>query len=94
MRVLHRGVPGRRPVPSALDELKPGHGREALQVVHGEDQRTVDQAVDHEAMFAGVDVRYVGASRRVREMERGGRDHAELVLKGRRDMKHEPERIG
>src|SRR6202034_4253220 len=43
--------------PSALEEMNPGCGREPLQLLHGENQRTVHHAVDHEAMLLGVDIR-------------------------------------
>ena len=65
----------RRSIPCALDEMQAGHGREALQVVHGERQRTVHQAVDHEAMLARIDVRQEGATGRREVVERGWRDH-------------------
>ena len=41
--------------------MKAGDGREALQVLDGEGQRTVDQAVDHEAVLPRIDVREEGA---------------------------------
>ncbi len=50
-------APGTRAVPRALDEVKAGHGRKTLQLIHGEDQLTVHQAVDHEAMLRGIDSR-------------------------------------
>ena len=56
-------VPGTRSVPRALDEVKAGHGRKTLQLIHGEDQLTVHQAVDHETMRLGIDVRNDGATR-------------------------------
>ena len=47
VRFLNVLRPSRRSIPRAFDEMKPGDGRKALQVVHGERQRTVHQPVDH-----------------------------------------------
>ena len=94
VRFLNGLRPRRRPVPRALDEMQAGDGREALQVLHGENQRTVHHAVDHEPMLAGIDVRDVGATGRPHEVERGWRDHPHRILKRARHMKHEPEGIG
>ena len=74
--------------------MKAGDGREALQVLHGEGQRTVHHAVDHETMLPGIDVRNEGATGRRHVVERGWRDHPHRILKRRRHMKREPEGIG
>jgi hypothetical protein len=74
--------------------MKAGDGREALQVLHGENQRTIHHAVDHETMLTGIDVRDEGATSRPHEVERGWRNHPHRILKRARHMKHEPEGIG
>src|SRR5260221_2210600 len=48
--------------PGAFDEMQPGDRREALQVVHGECQRIIHQAVNRQGVLAGIDVRHVGAA--------------------------------
>jgi hypothetical protein len=35
-----------------------GDGWQPFDLVHGEDERTVDQAIDQQTMFRGVDLRY------------------------------------
>src|SRR5882724_8739203 len=45
--------------PGAFDEMQPGNRREALQVVHGEGQRIIHQAVNRQGVLAGIDVRHV-----------------------------------
>ena len=94
VRFLNGLRPARRSVPRALDEMKAGDGREALQVLHGEGQRTVHHAVDHETMLPRIDVREEGATSRRHVVERGWRDHPDRILKRRRHMKREPEVIG
>src|SRR5262249_29927879 len=74
--------------------MKTGDGREARQVVHGEDESTVDHRVDHETMLPGIDVGNEGTTRGRHVVERGWRDHAHLILKRSCDMKREPEFIG
>src|SRR5262245_57092794 len=74
--------------------MKPGHGREALQILHGEGKRTVHHPVDQETMLLGLDLRDVGTTRRPHEVERGWCDHAHRILKRRRHMEDEPEVIG
>ena len=94
VRFLNRLGPARRPIPRTLDEMKAGHGREALQILHGEGQRTVHHPVDHETMLPGIDVRDEGTTGRPHEVERGWCDHPHRILKRRRHMKDEPEGIG
>src|SRR5262245_43083066 len=74
--------------------MKAGHGREALQILHGESQRTVHHPVDQETMLLGIDLRNVGTTGRPHEVERGWCDYAYRILKRRRHMKDEPEVIG
>ena len=57
VRFLNVLRPARRSVPRALDEMKARDGREPLQVLHGERQRTVHHAVNHETVLPGIDVR-------------------------------------
>ena len=57
VRFLHGLRSPRRSIPRALDEMNAGDGREALQVLHGEGQRTVHQAVDHQTVLPRIDVR-------------------------------------
>ena len=94
VRFLNGLGPARRSIPRALDEMKAGDGREALQVVHGERQRTVHQAVDHQTVLPGIDVREEGATGRRQVVERGWRDHPDRILKRRRHVKRQPEVIG
>ncbi len=85
---------GPRAVARALDEVKAGDRREALQVVHGERQRTVHQAMDHQAMLLRIDIRQEGAAGRRPVVERGWRDHPHRILERGRHVKNEPEGIG
>ena len=93
VRFLNGLRPARRPVPRALDEMQAGDGREALQVLHGEGQRTVHQAVDHQAVLTGIDVREEGSTGRRVVVERGWRNHPDGVLQRRCHMKRQPEVI-
>ena len=55
----NRGGPagtGRGAVPVALDEMKSRYGRQAFQIVHRENQRAVDHAVDQQTMFLRIDI--------------------------------------
>jgi hypothetical protein len=54
------------------------NGRKAMEVVHGEDQRPIHQAMDHYVVTARIDFRHSGMMHLV--MQRGGRDDAEQVL--------------
>ena len=64
----------------AFQEMHPGYGRQPLQVVHGETQRTIHQAVDRDAMLLHFDF---GILRRVllHEVELDRRDDARIILK-------------
>src|SRR5215204_7705070 len=58
MRVLYRELgthvfPVLR-VAGAFEEIDARYGREAHQVVHGEHQRPLAEAVDHQSMLGGV----------------------------------------
>ena len=63
----------------ALEEMSSGYRRQAIDVLHGENHRTVHHAVNQETMLLGVDVR-----RRVTVgivvMERGRRDDPDQIL--------------
>src|SRR5262249_57861850 len=74
--------------------MKAGHGREALQILHSEGQRTVHHPMDQETMLLGIDLRDVGTTRRPHEVEGRWCDHAHRILKRRRHMEDEPEVIG
>ncbi len=90
VRFLNVRCPARRSVPRALDEMNARHGRKPFQVLDGERQRTVHQAVNHETVLLGIDVREECATGRPHVVERGWRDHPDRVLKRGRDMKREP----
>src|SRR5262249_24449909 len=68
-----------RAVGMALEEMHSGYRRQALELVHAEAQRTINQAVNREAMFLGIDL---GKVRRVvlDEMEPGRCDDSRIVL--------------
>src|SRR5258708_3095449 len=63
----------------ALDEMSAGYGRQALEIVHGETQRTIHQAVDCEAMLRRIDVGQVGGVL-LHEVEPGRRDDSGIIL--------------
>src|ERR1022692_3927965 len=67
-------------VSSALQEMNFGYGREALQIVHSEDQGTVHHAVDQESVLLGIDVREMFLTQH-QKMERGRRDCSDRILK-------------
>src|SRR5262249_20629401 len=52
------------------------------QIVHGEAQRTIDEAMDREAMRRGVDVRKLGRVL-LHEVHRGRRDDARILVERR-----------
>src|ERR1700730_16777130 len=62
--------------------MNPGYRRQALQLLHRENQRTLDHSMDHETMLARVDVRGLPTVL-IHEMERGGRNDPCLILKRR-----------
>src|SRR5882762_9036916 len=64
----------------ALQEMNPGHGRQALEIVHAETHRTIHQAVDREAMLLRIDLGEVGGVL-LHEMQLGRRDDSPIVLK-------------
>jgi len=74
--------------------MKTRDGGQALQVLHRERQRTVHHAVDHETVVLRIDIRQEGATRCRPVVERGWRDHSDLILKRARHMKDEAEGIG
>src|SRR6266481_7644274 len=69
-----------RAVCMALQEMNPGYGRQALEVVQGETQRTIHQAVDREAMLLRIDLGEVGGVL-LHEVEVGRRDDSAVILK-------------
>jgi hypothetical protein len=77
MRVLAavelRAAPFHAGIGGAFEEISAVHPtREALQVVHGEDHRLVDEAVDHQPVLGRVDLG--NAAVMALEAEAGGRD--------------------
>jgi hypothetical protein len=52
-----RAAPLHAAIGRAFEEVDPVFAREALQVLHGEDQRRVDQAVDHQPVIGRIDDR-------------------------------------
>jgi hypothetical protein len=69
-----------RAVCMALQEVNPGHGRQAFEIVDAETQRTIHHAVDREPMLLHIDV---GEVRRMilNEVERGRGNDARIILK-------------
>src|SRR5215467_14456982 len=68
-----------RAVGMALQEMHPGYRRQALELVHGEAQRTIDQAMDREAMLLGIDLGEVGRVV-LHKVEAGRRNDSHIVL--------------
>src|SRR5215475_6058295 len=64
----------------AFQEMNPRHGRQTLQIVHAETQRTIYQAVDREAMLLRIDLREVGGML-LHEVELGRCDDSAIILK-------------
>src|SRR5262245_41992004 len=64
----------------ALQEMNPRHGRQALQIVHAETQRTIHQPVDREAMLLRIDLGEVGGVL-LHEVEVGWCDDSAVILK-------------
>ena len=56
VRTMERG----RAVSMAFHEINPVYGRQPLQILQAETQRTIDHAMDREAMLLGIDVGQVG----------------------------------
>ena len=94
VRFLHGLLPAVVPVSRTLDEMQPGDGRKALQVRHGEGQGPIHQAVNHQSVLLGIDVRHVGAFGRRHIVERRWRDHADRILQRRGHVEHLPEHVG
>src|SRR5262249_15539880 len=61
-------------VPGALEEVDARDHRIAQQSIDGEDQRALHQAMDQQAMPAGIDLRYAAVV--TLEVQAAGRDHA------------------
>src|SRR6266852_555600 len=66
----------------ALQEMNPGYGRQALEIVHAETHRTIHQAVDREAMLLRIDLGEVGGVL-LHEVEMGRCDDSPVILKRR-----------
>ena len=94
VRFLHGLLPAIVPVSRALDEMQAGDGREALQVVHGEGQGPIHQAVNHQRVLLGIDVRHEGAAGRRHIVERRWRDHANRSCSGEAIWKALPNTSG
>ena len=63
----------------ALQEMNPGYGRQALEIVHAETQRTIYQAVDREAMLGRIDLGEVGGVL-LHEVELSRCDNSTVIL--------------
>src|SRR5579859_4898985 len=74
--------------------MNAGYGRKAFQLVHGELQRAVYHAVDHEFMLFRIEVRNNCAAMSTNKMERGWRDIPHLLLQRGQYVKDQPELIG
>src|SRR5712691_2352513 len=83
-----------RTVSDALEKMNAGYRREALQLVHGENQRTVHHPVNHQTMLLGIDVRNVKAAVGSHIMERGRRNNPYRLRKRSHYMKRKPKGIG
>ena len=80
--VGHRDVaPFHAGVGAALDEVDARHRRKARDVVHRENARVGDQAVNHQPMLVGIDGGY--ARMMALEMQARRGDDAEQILQGR-----------
>src|SRR5216683_3395530 len=86
-RFHHRFVVRHSAVSGALDEMDTGNGWQALQFIHREDERPVHNAMDHEAVLAGINVRKASTAPR-HEMESGRRDDSRRILKRRQSLAH------
>ena len=64
--------PLRGAVSRALDEIDVGDRGEPVDLVHGEDHRTIHHPVDHQTVRGRIDVGHAGMV--TLEVERGGRD--------------------
>ena len=69
-----------RTVSLALQEMNPGYGRQALQILHGKTQRTIHQSVDREAMLLRIDLGEVGRVL-LHEVEVSRRNDPAIILK-------------
>jgi hypothetical protein len=82
---LHVRRTGRRPLPRAvartLDEVEAGHRGHPHQLVHLEDERTIDEPVDREPVTVRVDRRHARVV--ALEVEAGRRDDAIEIGKRR-----------
>jgi hypothetical protein len=59
--------------------VDPRHRRQASKVRHAEDQRSLDQAVDHQLVLRRIDLGYAAVVNL--EVERGRRDDTDQILK-------------
>src|ERR1019366_4476828 len=65
----------------ALEHMDAGDGREALQLIECESQRTIHQAVDEQTMLPGVDARREVMEADLIEVEPRRRNDPHLILK-------------
>src|SRR6202521_1457653 len=69
-----------RAVSLALQEMNPGYGRQALELLQRETQRTIHHAVDREAMLLRIDVGQEGGMV-LHEVEPRRCDDSRIILK-------------
>src|SRR5712691_4142948 len=89
MRVLRVGIwrpsyraggTGGSAVPVAFHEMNLRHRRQSFQIFQRKNQRTIDHAVDQQAMLSRIDVRrFVPVGNDVMQWRRS--DHANRILK-------------
>ena len=80
-RIELRRAPFHAAIRRALDEVDARHRRKALDVLHGQQQRPVDEAVDHQPVLLRID-RGAAAVVALEEQAVGG-DDAGLILQRR-----------
>src|SRR5579864_9255764 len=85
---------GFRTVSDAFEKMNASYRREALYLIYGEDQRTVQHPMDHETMLLGIDVRDVEAPVRSHIMERGWRDNPYRLGERSHYVKRKPKGVG
>src|SRR6266446_6930206 len=78
--LIARMMDQRRAVAMALQEMNPGYGRQALEILHAETQRTIHHAVNREAMLLRIDLGEVGGVL-LHEVKLGRCDDSPIILK-------------
>src|SRR5213593_2522136 len=81
-------------VTQALEKMKAGYGRKAIQLLQRELQRPVHHAVNQKAILARIDVRNNGASVRAHKVQRRWRDNPYRILNRSQYVKNKAELIG